>query len=103
HQPELLARAHAAVRNSGLDAISIAGRQEARGGEAILMPVVFALLDAMLGDWRRAARGDGPPVANGQFILVRRAALEAAGGMAAVRGETLDPVALAREPPAGGR
>jgi len=96
HQPDLLARVHAAALGEGLDAISIAGRQEARGGEALLMPVVFALLDAMLGDWRRAARGDGPAVLNGQYILVKRAALDAAGGLAAVRDAPLDDLALAR-------
>ena len=36
------------------------------------MPPVFALLDALLGDWEAAAAGEGPAVANGQFILLRR-------------------------------
>ncbi|MBV9172762.1 MAG: glycosyl transferase, partial [Chloroflexi bacterium] len=35
-------------------------------------------------------------VANGQFLVVRRAAYQAAGGHAAVRSEVLDDVALAR-------
>ncbi len=96
HQPDLLARAHAAAQAARLDAVSLAGRQEARGGEALLTPVIFALLDAMLGDWRRAAHGEGPAVANGQFVLVRRLALERAGGFAAIRDAPLDDVALAR-------
>jgi hypothetical protein len=96
HHSDLLARAHAAAQQAGLDAVSLAGRQEARGAEALLTPVVFALLDAMLGDWRGAAQGRGPAVANGQFILVRRLALERAGGFAAVRDAPLDDVALAR-------
>jgi glycosyltransferase involved in cell wall biosynthesis len=96
HEPDLLARAHAAARELRLDAVSLAGRQEARGSEAWLTPVVFALLDALLGDWRAAAEGGGPAVANGQYILVGAPALAAAGGLAAVREEPLDDVALAR-------
>ncbi|HEY7216449.1 MAG TPA: glycosyltransferase family 2 protein [Thermoanaerobaculia bacterium] len=96
HAPDLLARAHAAAAGRGLDAVSLAGVQQVRGpGENLLIPAVFALLDTLLGDWRAAAAGAGPPVANGQFILVRRAALESAGGLEAVRGEALDDVAIA--------
>ncbi len=96
HAPDLLARAHAAAAGRGLDAVSLAGVQEVRGpGENLLIPAVFALLDALLGDWRAAAESAGPPVANGQFILVRRAALESSGGLEAVRGEALDDVAIA--------
>lgn len=95
HPPDLLARAHAAARDFRLDAISLAGRQRADGlGENLLIPVVFALLDLLLGDWRAAADGTGAAVATGQFLLVRRAAFEAAGGFAAIRNETLDDVAL---------
>lgn len=95
--PELLARAHAAAAAHGLDGVSIAGAQLAGGaGEALLVPAVFALLDLLLGDWRRAAFGDGPAVASGTFVLVRRAALEASGGFAAVRDATIDDVELFR-------
>jgi cellulose synthase/poly-beta-1,6-N-acetylglucosamine synthase-like glycosyltransferase len=95
HAPDLLARAHAAAAGRRLDVVSLAGIQEVRGpGENLLIPTVFALLDALLGDWRAAAESAGPPVANGQFILVRRAALEASGGLEAVRGEPLDDVAI---------
>lgn len=97
HHPHLLARARAAAGAHGLDAVSLAGHQRVRGmAENLLTPAVFALLDAVLGDWRRAARGDGPPVANGQFILVREAALARAGGFAAIRGLAIDDVGLAR-------
>ena len=51
HHPELLARALAAAAERGLDCVSIAGFQEARGaGENLLTPPAFALLDAALGD-----------------------------------------------------
>jgi hypothetical protein len=96
HAPDLLARAHAAAAGRRLDAVSLAGLQEARGlGENLLVPPVFALLDAFLGDWGAAADGAGPAVANGQYILLRREALEASGGFEAVRTAPIDDVALA--------
>jgi chlorobactene glucosyltransferase len=97
HAPELLARALAAAAEHRLDAVSVAGRQEARGlGENLLVPPVFALLDTLLGDWRAAAGSSGPAVASGQFLLLRRDPWEAAGGFTAIRNETLDDVAAVR-------
>jgi hypothetical protein len=101
--PAALARALAAAFAANLDAVSLAARQRVgSAGEALVTPPVFALLDALLGDWRRAARGTGAPVANGQFLLVRRAALQSIGGYAAIADEPLDDVALARRLVAGG-
>ena len=96
HAPGLLARAHAAAAGRNLDAVSIAGFQEVRGGgENLLIPPVFAFLDTLLDDWEAAAEGSaGPAVANGQFILLRREAFEVSGGFEAVRNETLDDVAI---------
>ncbi|HEX2224957.1 MAG TPA: glycosyltransferase family 2 protein [Thermoanaerobaculia bacterium] len=97
HHPELLARARAAAEAGGLDLLSVAGTQEARGlGENLLIPAVFALLDTLLGDWRAAAAGTSPPVANGQFLLLRRESWERCGGFESVRGEALDDVAIAK-------
>jgi len=94
--PAALARALAAARLHGLAAVSLAARQRTRGpGEGLLTPLVFAWLDLRLGDWSRAAIGRGGPVANGQFLLVRRDALEAVGGYAALLHDPLDDVALA--------
>lgn len=97
HQPELLARAHAAAAEHRLDALSLSGRQVTHGlGESLLTPAAYALLDRMLGDWRPYARGEGPtPIANGQYFLVRTAALRAIGGFAAIAGDALDDVTLA--------
>lgn len=96
HHPELLARARAAAETHDLAAVSVAGSQEAEGtGENLLIPTVFALLDALLGDWQPAADGSGPPVANGQFILLRRDAWERCGGFESVRSEAIDDVATA--------
>jgi len=95
HHPELLARALAAAGERRLDALSLAGTQEAVGPvQALLVPAVFALLDTLLGSWEAAAE-EGPAVANGQYILVRREALERSGGFAGVAGAAADDVALA--------
>jgi glycosyltransferase involved in cell wall biosynthesis len=104
HAPGLLARAHAAAAEQRLDALSLAGTEEARGlGENLLTPPVYALLDLLLGDWSPQARGEGrDAVANGQYFLVRAEALRAIGGFAAIAGAQLDDVALARALRAGG-
>lgn len=95
HAPGLLARSLAAAREGNLDAVSIAGFQEAAGlGENLLTPAVFAFLDTLLEDWRAAAAGDGPGVANGQFILLRREAWESCGGFDSVRNEAIDDLAV---------
>ena len=95
-RPAALARALAAASRWRLDAVSLAGFQEARGlAENLLVPSVFALLDALVGDWEEAAAAGGPPVANGQFLLLRRTAWESCGGFEAVRYEALDDVAVA--------
>lgn len=96
HGPGLVARALATARERSLDSLSVAGFQETAGlGEALLTPAVFALLDGVLGDWRHAADGTSA-VANGQFFLVRAEALAAIGGLAGIRREALDDLALAR-------
>jgi chlorobactene glucosyltransferase len=104
HAPDLLARAHAAADEHRLDALSLSGLQVAgSAGEALLVPAVFALLDCLLGDWRPHARGEASsPVANGQFFLLRREALERIGGFAAIAGRALDDVELARALAAAG-
>ncbi len=102
HHPELLARALAAAGERRLDALSLAGSQEAVGPvQALLVPAVFALLDTLLGSWEEAAEG-GPAVANGQYILVRHEALARSGGFAGVALAALDDVALARQLRAAG-
>ncbi|HEV7670524.1 MAG TPA: glycosyltransferase family 2 protein [Thermoanaerobaculia bacterium] len=94
--PELLARALAAAEDGGFAALSIAGRQEVRGsGENLLTPVAYAYLDFLLGDWRPVARGEGAPVVNGQFLLLRRDAWDTCGGFARVKSAPMDDVAIA--------
>jgi cellulose synthase/poly-beta-1,6-N-acetylglucosamine synthase-like glycosyltransferase len=95
-RPQALVRALAAAACGRLDAVSLTGFQEAHGlAENLLIPGVFALLDALLGDWEEAADSRGAPVANGQFLLLRREAWEACGGFEAIRNEASDDVAIA--------
>lgn len=94
--PELLARALSAAERGDFALVSIAGRQEVRGlGENLLTPVAYAYLDFLLGDWHPSARGEGPPVANGQFLLLRKDAWDACGGFARVKSAPMDDVAIA--------
>jgi hypothetical protein len=94
--PQALVRALAAAACYRLDAVSLAGLQEAHGlAENLLVPGVFALLDALLGDWEEAADSRATPVANGQFLLLRRQVWEACGGFEAVRNDAIDDVAIA--------
>jgi glycosyltransferase involved in cell wall biosynthesis len=62
---------------------------------------------AILATWFRPSRVNSPrskvAFANGQYILVRRAAFEAAGGWEAVREELNDDIAFARKVKAAGR
>jgi glycosyltransferase involved in cell wall biosynthesis len=111
HSPDLLARAHTVAAQSAsaserpaaagdlvapFAAVSLSGTQEAKGlGENLLTAAVFALLDALLPDWEAAAAGAGPALANGQFILLQRAAWTASGGFESIREAPIDDVALA--------
>lgn len=103
HAPEALACAHATAAAFALDAVSFSGRQTtATVGEALVTPPVFALLDALVPDWHALADSRGAAIANGQFILLRRAALATIGGFAAVRQAPIDDVGLALALRAGG-
>ncbi|MEX2529451.1 MAG: glycosyltransferase family 2 protein [Gemmatimonadota bacterium] len=100
HEPTLLIRALAALREDDLDALSLMGRQEmGTFAERLVQPQIFALigmrfrgLDRPVDKSRRRHA-----IANGQFILVGREVYEAIGGHAAVRGEVVEDLRLAQE------
>lgn len=76
--------------------MSFSGHQTTASlGEALVTPPVFALLDTLVPDWFALADGRGPAIANGQFLLVRRQALEAIGGFGTVKNAPIDDVGLA--------
>ncbi len=94
--------AQAAVRqvlHDKADWLSLFGRWELVGfWERVLVPVIGWFIRGAV-DLAEANAPTGPAdraFANGQFILVRRAAYEAVDGHAAVRGEVLDDVRLAQ-------
>ncbi len=97
HLPGSLARALAEAKERGVDMLSYSPEQTVGTfAERIVMPVVFAELAAEYPPSKVRDESSGIVAANGQYLLVRRAAYELAGGHAAVAGEILEDVALAR-------
>jgi glycosyltransferase involved in cell wall biosynthesis len=104
HRPGSLARALAEARAQGAALLSYSPEQEVHGfWERAVMPVIFA----ELAERYRPAEVSDPrsPVAaaNGQYLLVSREAYEAVGGHAAIAGDLLEDVALARAVKRSGR
>src|SRR5579863_841522 len=104
HGPGSLARALAEARAQGAALLSYSPQQEVHGfWERAVMPVIFAEL---AGRYRPAEVSDPASpkaAANGQYILVLREAYEAVGGHAAIAGDLLEDVALARAVKRSGR
>ena len=97
HLPGSLARALAEAKREGADLLSYSPEQVAvTFAERAVMPVIFAELAAQYPPQKVRDRNSGIVAANGQYILVRRAAYDAVGGHAAVATEILEDVALAR-------
>src|SRR5204862_4476465 len=90
HGPALLGRAVAGLAQTDTDCLTVIGRQiMASFWERLVQPQVFTLLAIRYPDmgtplparrWRSA-------IANGQYMLFRRAAYDALGGHEAVRYE----------------
>jgi glycosyltransferase involved in cell wall biosynthesis len=97
HLPGSLARALAEAKREGADLLSYSPEQVAvTFAERAVMPVVFAELAAKYPPQKVRKQTSGIIAANGQYLLVRRAAYDAVGGHAAVATEILEDVALAR-------
>ncbi len=105
HLPGSLARALEEARSERADLLSYSPEQlVVTFAERAVMPVIFAELAAEYPPHRVREevrdevrkRDSGVAAANGQYILVRRAAYDAVGGHAAVATEILEDVALAR-------
>jgi beta-glucanase (GH16 family) len=113
HLPGSLARALEEAKNERADLLSYSPEQVVvTFAERAVMPVIFAELaahypprkvrDRNSGQSSRqssrqsSSQASGIAAANGQYILVRRAAYAAVGGHAAVAAEILEDVALAR-------
>jgi glycosyltransferase involved in cell wall biosynthesis len=103
HLPGSAARALADAAASGAAVVSYSPEQELHTWwERALIPFVFCRLSEL---YSYAAVNDPQSpaaAANGQYLLVHRDAYEAIGGHAAVSGEVLEDVALARRAKATG-
>jgi glycosyltransferase involved in cell wall biosynthesis len=97
HQPGSLARALEEAKQERADLLSYSPQQVVvTFAERAVMPVIFAELAARYPPRKVRDQNSGIAAANGQYILVRRAAYDAVGGHAAVVTEILEDVALAR-------
>jgi glycosyltransferase involved in cell wall biosynthesis len=97
HLPGSLARALAEAKREGADLLSYSPEQVVvTVAERAVMPVIFAELAAKYPPQKVREQNSGIIAANGQYLLVRRAAYDAVGGHAAVATEILEDVALAR-------
>ncbi|MGE7436816.1 MULTISPECIES: glycosyltransferase [Kitasatospora] len=97
HGPDSVADLVAAAESNGLDLVSqMAGLRVATGWERLIVPA-FVYFFAQLYPFRWSNRpGARTAAAAGGCSLVRREALERAGGIAAIRGAVIDDVSLAR-------
>jgi glycosyltransferase involved in cell wall biosynthesis len=97
HLPGSLARALAEAKREKADLLSYSPDQiVVTFSERAVMPVIFAELAAQYPPQKVRDPHSGIIAANGQYILVRRAAYDAVGGHTAVATEILEDVALAR-------
>jgi glycosyltransferase involved in cell wall biosynthesis len=97
HLPGSLVRALAEARDNHVDMLSYSPEQiVATFWEKAVLPVVFAELARQYPPAKVSDPASTTAAANGQFILIRRAAYDAVGGHAAVAGNLLEDVALAQ-------
>jgi hopene-associated glycosyltransferase HpnB len=97
HGPDSLAELVAAAESAGLDLVSQMARLRVTTGWERLIVPAFVYFFAQLYPFRRSNRpGSRTAAAAGGCSLVRRDALERAGGVAAIRGAVIDDVSLAR-------
>ena len=96
HLPGSLARALDEAKKERADLLSYSPEQVVVTlAERAVMPVIFAELAVQYPPHKVRDETSGVAAANGQYILVRRAAYEAVGGHVAVVTEILEDVALA--------
>ncbi len=97
HLSGSLARALDEVKREKAELLSYSPEQTVvTFAERAVMPVIFAELAARYPPHRVRENTSAIVAANGQYILAQRGAYEAVGGHAAVAGEILEDVALAR-------
>jgi chlorobactene glucosyltransferase len=105
HAPLLLARSVAALQEDRADALSLVGRQIMETfWERVVQPQVFTLIGMRYTRLDRPVDGGRwtAAVANGQYMLLTRPALEGMGGHAAVKHEVVEDIRMAQELVRGG-
>ena len=99
-----LARAVTEAKEHGAEMLSYSPEQIVEGfWEMATLPVVFTALAREYPPKEVSNPASPIAAANGQYILVQRAAYDAIGGHAAIAGEILEDVALARAVKRSGR
>lgn len=97
-EPGAVRAAGGVLQEAGLDLVSPFPRQVAETAAERLVQPLLAWSWLTLLPLRVAERSPRPSLGavTGQFLVIRRAALERAGGFAAARGDVLDDLALLR-------
>ncbi len=104
HQPGSLARSLAEAQEYGAALLSYSPQQEVHGvAQRALMPLIFAELACTYRPREVCDPASPAAAANGQYLLIAREAYQAIGGHAAVAGDLLEDVALARAVKLSGR
>src|SRR5215472_1933213 len=104
HLPGSLALAIAEAKQHGAALLSYSPQQQVHGfWERAVMPVIFAELAATYHPSQVSDPKSPAAAANGQYLLISRAAYDAVGGHAAIATTLLEDVALARAVKASGR
>ncbi|HWL39528.1 MAG TPA: glycosyltransferase family 2 protein [Gemmatimonadaceae bacterium] len=106
HSPDLLTRSVNAIRRTGADMFSVAGRQELGGfWEKVIQPQMFSILSMRYGGTESVnrARHATEKIANGQCIFFAKPAYDALGGHGSVRSFVAEDLMLAQTVFARGR
>lgn len=106
HAPHACASALAFALDRRIDALSLWTRQELGSwGERAVLPAILSMIVVASGSLEQLndPADRERALANGQYVLVSRAAHEALGGFDALRGEIVEDVAFARRLKADGR
>jgi glycosyltransferase involved in cell wall biosynthesis len=97
HAPGRLRAVRERAEREGLDLFSLSPAQQMRNWyERAIIPRVYRQLERLYRFERINDAAGREAAANGQYILIRRSAYEALGGHAALAGDILEDVALAR-------
>ena len=104
HLPGSLARSLEEAKRQGAALLSYSPEQIVKSfWEKAVMPVIFADLAASFRPSQVSNPNSPAAAANGQYILITREAYDAVGGHAAIAGNLLEDVALARAVKRSGR